>query len=192
MGDHPAAARRLPRRVLRMVHRFRVHRVRRASVRPASGQLLGVGGRSAARRCTSPSCRRARPSTSTCLHGAVLDVVVDIRVGSPTFGRWDSVLLDDIDRRSIYVSEGLGHAFFALRGRFDGDVPVLGGLQPRTGSTPSTHSIPHWASTGRRSTAGWCCRTATARRRRSREVEAAGLLPTWEETRAFVDELRRR
>lgn len=50
----------------------------------------------------------------TCPTGAVLDIVVDIRVGSPTFGRWDSVLLDDVDRRAIYLSEGLGHAFFAL------------------------------------------------------------------------------
>ena len=32
----------------------------------------------------------------TCLAGAVLDVVVDLRVGSPTFGYWDSVLLDDV------------------------------------------------------------------------------------------------
>ena len=50
----------------------------------------------------------------TCPSGAVLDVVVDIRVGSPTFGRWDSVLLDDVDRRAIYISEGLGHAFCSL------------------------------------------------------------------------------
>ncbi|PFG37391.1 dTDP-4-dehydrorhamnose 3,5-epimerase [Flavimobilis soli] len=50
----------------------------------------------------------------TCPKGAVLDVVVDIRVGSPTFGRWDSVLLDDTDRRAIYLSEGLGHAFLSL------------------------------------------------------------------------------
>ncbi|MEH3154069.1 MAG: dTDP-4-dehydrorhamnose 3,5-epimerase [Gordonia paraffinivorans] len=49
-----------------------------------------------------------------CPRGAVLDVVVDIRVGSPTFGRWDSVLLDDTDRRAIFLSEGLGHAFCAL------------------------------------------------------------------------------
>jgi dTDP-4-dehydrorhamnose 3,5-epimerase len=50
----------------------------------------------------------------SCLAGAVLDVVVDIRVGSPTFGSVDSVLLDDRDRRAIYVPEGVGHAFLAL------------------------------------------------------------------------------
>ncbi|WP_326819513.1 dTDP-4-dehydrorhamnose 3,5-epimerase [Streptosporangium sp. NBC_01756] len=50
----------------------------------------------------------------TCVSGAVLDVVVDIRVGSPTFGRWDAVRLDDESRRGLYIAEGLGHAFMAL------------------------------------------------------------------------------
>src|SRR3954449_9971108 len=50
----------------------------------------------------------------TCVRGAVLDVIVDIRVGSPTFGQWEGVTLDDSDRRGIYVSEGLGHGFCAL------------------------------------------------------------------------------
>jgi dTDP-4-dehydrorhamnose 3,5-epimerase len=50
----------------------------------------------------------------TCLRGAVLDVAIDIRVGSPAFGRWDTVLLDDTDRRATYLAEGLGHAFLAL------------------------------------------------------------------------------
>ena len=49
-----------------------------------------------------------------CLTGAILDVVVDVRVGSPTFGTWDSVLLDDTDRRGIFLEEGLGHAFMSL------------------------------------------------------------------------------
>lgn len=49
-----------------------------------------------------------------CPNGAVLDVIVDIRVGSPTFGEWDAVQLDDVDRRAVYVAEGLGHAFMAL------------------------------------------------------------------------------
>jgi dTDP-4-dehydrorhamnose 3,5-epimerase len=50
----------------------------------------------------------------TCLSGAALDVVVDLREGSPTFGQWDSVLIDDVDRRAVYLPEGLGHAFLAL------------------------------------------------------------------------------
>lgn len=50
----------------------------------------------------------------TCGAGQVLDVAVDIRVGSPTFGRWDSVLLDSDRRNAIYLAEGLGHAFVAL------------------------------------------------------------------------------
>jgi dTDP-4-dehydrorhamnose 3,5-epimerase len=50
----------------------------------------------------------------TCTRGAVLDVVVDLRVGSPTFGRWEGVQLDDVDRRAVYLSEGLGHGFCAL------------------------------------------------------------------------------
>jgi dTDP-4-dehydrorhamnose 3,5-epimerase len=50
----------------------------------------------------------------TATHGAVLDYVIDIRVGSPTYGQWDTVLLDDTDRRAIYIAEGLGHAFVAL------------------------------------------------------------------------------
>jgi dTDP-4-dehydrorhamnose 3,5-epimerase len=50
----------------------------------------------------------------TCVTGAVLDVVVDIRVGSPTFGEWEAVILDDAERRAVYVSEGLGHAFMSL------------------------------------------------------------------------------
>lgn len=50
----------------------------------------------------------------TCVKGAILDVAVDLRVGSPTFGQWDSVLLDDVDRRAIFLSEGLGHAFLSL------------------------------------------------------------------------------
>ncbi|WP_046498585.1 dTDP-4-dehydrorhamnose 3,5-epimerase [Streptomyces odonnellii] len=49
-----------------------------------------------------------------CVRGAVLDVVVDIRVGSPTYRRWEAVRLDDVDHRAVYLAEGLGHAFMAL------------------------------------------------------------------------------
>lgn len=50
----------------------------------------------------------------TCVSGRVLDVVVDIRVGSPTFGQWEGVTLDDEDRRAVFLAEGLGHGFCVL------------------------------------------------------------------------------
>lgn len=50
----------------------------------------------------------------TAISGSLMDYVVDIRVGSPTFGQWESVLLDSRERRAVYLSEGLGHAFCAL------------------------------------------------------------------------------
>ena len=50
----------------------------------------------------------------TCVAGSVRDVVVDLRVGSPTFGLWDAVLLDSVDRRAVYLPEGVGHGFTAL------------------------------------------------------------------------------
>lgn len=50
----------------------------------------------------------------TCLRGAVLDVVVDLRVGSPTFARWEALRLDDDSHHAVFLAEGLGHAFMAL------------------------------------------------------------------------------
>jgi dTDP-4-dehydrorhamnose 3,5-epimerase len=50
----------------------------------------------------------------TCASGAIIDVAVDLRVGSPGFGRWQAVTLDDESRNALYLGEGLGHAFVAL------------------------------------------------------------------------------
>lgn len=49
-----------------------------------------------------------------CAQGVVLDVVVDIRVGSPTFGAWDAARLDAVDCRAVYVPEGVAHAYVAI------------------------------------------------------------------------------
>jgi dTDP-4-dehydrorhamnose 3,5-epimerase len=49
-----------------------------------------------------------------CAHGAVLDVLVDARPGSPTFGEHQSFMLDDNDFRHLYVPPGLLHGFQAL------------------------------------------------------------------------------
>ena len=49
-----------------------------------------------------------------CPRGALLDVAIDVRVGSPTFGRWDTAQLDTESYRAVYLAEGIGHAFIAL------------------------------------------------------------------------------
>ena len=49
-----------------------------------------------------------------CVRGQVLDVLVDLRRGSPTYGGWESFQLDDRDCRELYVPVGFGHGFCAL------------------------------------------------------------------------------
>jgi dTDP-4-dehydrorhamnose 3,5-epimerase len=50
----------------------------------------------------------------TCVAGALLDVIVDLRTDSPSFGKWEAVRLDADTRRAVFLAEGLGHAFTAL------------------------------------------------------------------------------
>lgn len=49
-----------------------------------------------------------------CVYGAVLDVAVDIRVGSPSYGSWRAERLDGGNQATVHLSEDLGHAFMAL------------------------------------------------------------------------------
>src|SRR5664280_2777240 len=50
-----------------------------------------------------------------CVAGATLDVVVDLRLGAPTFGQCASFLLSAQEGDSIYVPSGLAHGFLSLR-----------------------------------------------------------------------------
>ena len=127
----------------------------------------------------------------TCVHGAVYDVVVDIRVGSPTFGQWDAVHLDDRTRRTVYLSEGLGHAFLAVED--DSTVMYLcsAGYDPQREHTVS----PLDPALGIDWPVEESAMLLSDRDRQAptlEEARAAGLLPTWDETRAFVDGLRAR
>ena len=72
----------------------------------------------------------------TCLHGAVLDVVVDVRAGSPTFGRWEAVQLGEDGYRALYLAEGLGHAFMALT-----DATVVAYLCSATYDPAREHAV---------------------------------------------------
>ncbi|BBX18509.1 dTDP-4-dehydrorhamnose 3,5-epimerase [Mycolicibacterium duvalii] len=124
----------------------------------------------------------------TCTRGAVLDVVVDIRVGSPTFGRWDAVRLDDTDHRSVYLSEGLGHAFLALADRSTVTYLCSAPYDPTRehNVTPLDPALNiDWPYDGELILSDRDRAAPTLD-----EARAAGLLPTWEQAQAFVAELR--
>jgi dTDP-4-dehydrorhamnose 3,5-epimerase len=48
------------------------------------------------------------------LKGAVLDVFVDLRKGSPTFGQWDSIELSEANKKMVFIPRGFAHAFCTL------------------------------------------------------------------------------
>ena len=126
----------------------------------------------------------------TCVKGSVFDVVVDIRVDSPTFGQWDSVLLDDVERRSVYLSEGLAHGFLALQ-----DDSTVMYLCSAPYAPQREHTI---AATDPAIGIDWplpADRLILSERDAAApslaQVRAAGLLPTWEDTQRFVAGLPR-
>ena len=53
----------------------------------------------------------------TVLEGEVYDVAVDIRRGSPTFGRWEAVILSAQNKRQFWIPEGFAHGFAVLSER---------------------------------------------------------------------------
>lgn len=124
----------------------------------------------------------------TCVSGSVFDVVVDTRVGSPTFGRWDSVLLDGRDRRSIYLSEGLAHGFLALQD--DSTVMYLCSAEYAPGREHTICATDPDLGIDWPSDRPLVLSERDAAAPTLAEVQASGLLPSWEETRAFVEKLR--
>ena len=129
----------------------------------------------------------------TCAKGAVLDVVVDIRVGSPTFGQWDSVLLDDVDRRAIYLSEGLGHAFLSLED--DSTVLYLCSAPYAPGREHGIHPLDpaigiDWPTVDRDgSPLTYSLSVKDEEAPTLADAQARGLLPTDADVRRFVEGL---
>ena len=56
----------------------------------------------------------AQAKLVSCSRGTVMDVAVDIRKGSPTFGQWVSVELSDKNHRQIFIPRGFAHGFLTL------------------------------------------------------------------------------
>ena len=118
--------------------------------------------------------------------GAVLDIVVDIRIGSPTYGQHDAVRLDDRDFRAVYLSEGLGHCAVALE-----DDTVLSYLCS-TGYAPDREKgvSPADPALGLPVPADALLSPRDAAAPTLAEAAEQGLLPTYADCTAFYASLR--
>ncbi|HEV2779689.1 MAG TPA: dTDP-4-dehydrorhamnose 3,5-epimerase [Actinophytocola sp.] len=123
-----------------------------------------------------------------CPSGAALDVVVDLRVGSPTFGAWDCVRLDSVAFRAIYLPEGVGHAFVALE-----DDTVVSYLCSTAYNPAAEHGIhPLDPALGLPWPAGLepLLSDKDAAAPTLAEAEAAGLLPGYADCAVWYERLR--
>jgi dTDP-4-dehydrorhamnose 3,5-epimerase len=123
-----------------------------------------------------------------CTRGAVLDVVVDLRVGSPTFARSDAVRLDDGDRRGVYLSEGLGHAFLALTD--DANVTYLCSEPYAPGREHGVHPLDPELALPWPDDVPPLLSDKDAAAPTLAEAQDSGLLPQWEDCQAFYESLR--
>ena len=126
----------------------------------------------------------------TCLSGALVDYIIDIRVGSPTFGQWESVLLDTVDRRAVYLPEGMGHAFCAVE-----DDTTAMYLVTATYNPTGEHGIhPLDPTIGLTLPEGIEPLLSEKDSKAPSLAEAldTGLLPTWEQCQSYAAELASR
>ena len=125
----------------------------------------------------------------TCASGAILDVVVDLRAGSPGFGRWQAVRLDDETRRSVFISEGLGHAFVALSD--EATVLYLCSTPHAPGREHGLHPLDPAIGIAWPADMERILSDKDAAAPSLAEAQRAGLLPNYYECRAYTAKLRR-
>ncbi|WP_184694857.1 dTDP-4-dehydrorhamnose 3,5-epimerase family protein [Saccharothrix tamanrassetensis] len=124
----------------------------------------------------------------TCVRGAVMDVAVDLRVGSPTFGAYEVTYQDEESGVAVYLADGLGHAFLALTDDacmnylcseeyVPGTMIVVDPLDPDIGIPWNLTDPPIMSD---KDASGLSLKDAVS----------SGLLPTYEECLAHYAELR--
>jgi dTDP-4-dehydrorhamnose 3,5-epimerase len=82
----------------------------------------------------------------TCIKGAIRDVVLDLREGSPTWGRWEAFDLTAANRRSLYIPEGLVHGFQTLESESEVSYLISAFHEPQA-SRGVRHDDPTFAIT---------------------------------------------
>lgn len=127
----------------------------------------------------------------TALTGALLDYIIDLRVGSPTFGTWEAVHLDATTRRAVYLPEGVGHAFAVLAEDTTAMYLVTAGYDP--GREHGIHPLD--PQIGLRLPDGFGIPVLSAKDESAPSLAhslQAGLLPTYAACQEFARTLRKR
>jgi dTDP-4-dehydrorhamnose 3,5-epimerase len=109
------------------------------------------------------------------LAGSAVDYIVDIRVGSPTFGSWDAVELDDQNRKAVFLAEGLGHLFVVTSESATVSYQINGFYDP-----PHEHAINALDPALDLPFTDLIQSQQDAAAPTLAEAEALGILPTWE------------
>lgn len=126
----------------------------------------------------------------TCVAGAILDVIVDLRADSPSFGKWEAVRLDAGSRRAVFLAEGLGHAFTALT---DGATALYLCSTPYApGREHGVHPLDPAIGIAWPTDAGWApvLSEKDAAAPTLEEALRAGQLPRYEDCTAYQGALR--
>lgn len=118
----------------------------------------------------------------TCVQGEVIDFIVDIRKGSTTYGKWDSVILSSDNRNAVYLAEGLGHAFLSLTDGATVNYLVSGVYDPSSehGINPLDPEIGLQFPESVELILSEKDQAAPS----LRAAETLGILPTWEQAQA--------
>lgn len=125
----------------------------------------------------------------TVITGSIVDFVVDVRIGSPTFGQSIAVPLDGERRQSLYLAEGLGHAFLALEDDTTVNYLVTDTFRPERehGINPLDPNIALALPEGFESP---LLSAKDANAPTFEEAARQGLLPTWEQCIAHYASLK--
>ncbi|MDQ2873757.1 MAG: dTDP-4-dehydrorhamnose 3,5-epimerase [Actinomycetota bacterium] len=124
-----------------------------------------------------------------CASGSILDVIVDLRVGSPTYLQWEAVALDDEARRGVFLAEGLGHGFMALSARATVMYLCSTGYAP--GLEHGVHPLDPELGIAWPRDAELILSDKDAAAPTAAEARQAGLLPTYTDCMDFVARQRR-
>jgi dTDP-4-dehydrorhamnose 3,5-epimerase and related enzymes len=116
-------------------------------------------------------------------------VIVDVRVGSPSYGHWEAVRLDDTSRRAVFLAEGLGHAFTAISD--EATVIYLCSTPYSPGREHGVHPLDpdigiEWPADAEPVLSGKDAAAPTLEQARQ-----AGLLPVYADCEAYLGSLRR-